>query len=81
MFPLTGDANGDGKVSFADYLILEANFGKTGMSWVQGDFNNDGKVSFADYLLLEQNFGKSIPEPATLSLLVLGGLAVLRRRR
>jgi hypothetical protein len=78
---LPGDANGDHKVSFADYVILEQNFGKTGMTWAQADFNNDGKVSFADYVLLEQNFGKSIPEPATIGLLIAGGLAMLRRRR
>ena len=46
-----------------------------------GDTNLDGKVSFLDYLNLEANFGKSIPEPATLSLLAFGGLAMLRRRR
>jgi len=28
-----------------------------------------------------QLFGAAIPEPATMSLLVLGGLAMLRRRR
>jgi hypothetical protein len=38
-------------------------------------------VSFADYLALEANFGKSIPEPVTLSLLALGGLATVRRRK
>jgi hypothetical protein len=61
---LPGDANADGKVSFADYLILEQNFGKTGMDWAHADFNADGKVSFADYLLLEQNFGKRLAQPA-----------------
>jgi hypothetical protein len=59
-----GDASGDGAVSFYDYLILQSNFGKTGMSYAQGDFNGDGRGSFADYLLLEQNFGKSANPPA-----------------
>jgi hypothetical protein len=82
-FPLLlpGDANLDRKVSFADYLILESNFGKSGVIWQQGDFNGDGKVSFADYLILEANFGKTIPEPASLTLLVLGGVGLLRRSR
>ena len=78
---LAGDANGDGTVSFSDYQTLEANFG-TGTTWAQGDFNGDGAVTFADYQILEANFGKSsVPEPATLSLLVLGGFALIRRRR
>jgi hypothetical protein len=77
---LGGDANGDRKVSFADYLILEQNFGKTGATWAMGDFNNDAKVSFADYLILEQNFGKTVPEPASLCLLLCGGLLALRRK-
>jgi len=76
---LPGDANGDGKVSFADYLILEANFGKSGLIFGQGDFNNDGRVTFADYLILESHFGETIPEPATIGLLLLG-LPLLRRK-
>jgi hypothetical protein len=76
---LAGDANGDGKVSFADYLVLESNFGKSGTTWAQGDFNNDAKVSFADYVLLESNFDKSVPEPLTVALLLVGGLGIRRR--
>jgi hypothetical protein len=78
---LPGDANEDGKVSFADYLALEANFGQFPRYWQDGDFNGDFKVSFADYLVLEANFGKGAPEPATMALLALGGLSMLRRRK
>jgi hypothetical protein len=78
--PLAGDVNGDGKVSFVDYLTFEANFGKTNRTWAEGDFTNDGKVTFVDYLQMEANFGKSIPEPAVVSLLGLAGL-VLRPKQ
>ena len=38
-----GDADGDGKVAFADFLILSANFGKqVDAVWADGDFNGDG---------------------------------------
>ena len=78
---LPADFNQDLKVSFADYLILEANFGKTGVTNASGDANGDGKCSFADYLVLESEFGHTTtPEPATIGLLVLGGLGLLRKR-
>ena len=69
--PLAGDCNGDGSVTFADYQVLEANFGGVGGP-EQGDCNGDGLVNFADYQVLEANFGTSIPEPATLVLLLAG---------
>lgn len=77
---LAGDANMDGKVTFADYVILANNFGQTG-TWTEGDFNGDGEVTFADYIQLANNFGQSnAPEPATLALLAAGGLLIGRRR-
>ena len=54
-----GDADLDGTVSFKDYIILEANFGKSGTSWAKADFDGDGEVTFKDYIILEHNFGKS----------------------
>lgn len=46
------------------------------------DFDGNGVVEFADYLTLEANFGAgAVPEPMTLSLLTLGGLALIRRNR
>ena len=55
--PKAGDVNLDGLVSFADFLILSANFGRMDAVWADGDFNNDGTVNFTDFLLLSANFG------------------------
>jgi hypothetical protein len=57
---LPGDANGDGLVTFADYQILQNNFGGSGKTFVQGDFNGDGNVTFADYQILQNNFGANL---------------------
>ena len=80
---IPGDINGDGLVDVADYNIWAANIGATGQPWSQGDLNGDGLVDVADYNIWAANVGNiaSTPEPATLSLLVLGGLAMLKRRK
>ena len=81
-----GDANLDGKVEFADFLVLSANFGNDG-GWADGDFNASMTVDFADFLLLSENFGNSnelaasVPEPATTWLVTLPALFAARRRR
>ena len=55
---LPGDANLDGTVNFADFLIMSANFGQQRpLTWIDGDFDGDGEVAFADFLLLSTNFG------------------------
>ncbi len=54
---IPGDANRDGEVTFADFLILSSNFGKqVDAVWADGDFDGDGMVSFADFLILSANF-------------------------
>jgi len=79
-----GDANRDGIVDQADYTVWYNNYGTSGASWSQGDFTGDGLIDQADYTIWYNNYGStggSVPEPATLSLLALGGLAMLKRRK
>jgi len=55
MITPAGDASLDGKVDFADFQILAANYGKTGLWWEQGDFNHDAKVDADDLDALRAN--------------------------
>jgi len=80
-----GDANNDGFVDIGDLGILSGNWGGgPGKIWEQGDFTGDGYVDVGDLGVLSGNWGwiasggmQPIPEPATMSLLALGGLACI----
>ena len=76
-----GDANYDGVVSFKDYIVLEAHFGKTNAAWADGDFNGDFVVNFQDYIILEENFPRAVPEPTSLLVWMVLLTCRLRRRR
>ncbi|XAM01634.1 PEP-CTERM sorting domain-containing protein [Phycisphaeraceae bacterium D3-23] len=87
--PIDGDLNGDGFVGAADLDILLANWGDsvTIGSLADGDANSDGVVDALDLAIVQGNFGSGnlpggvVPEPTSLVLLGLGGLALVRRRR
>ena len=55
--------------------------------FLYGDANGDGVVSAGDYAAVQSNFGAvaggdtpSVPEPATICILAISGLAAIRRR-
>ena len=87
-----GDANGDGDVDDLDLALFEAQFGLKGVGH-SADVDGDNDVDLDDFVMIRGNFGftsapepaapdfSSTPEPATMSLLAIGGLLVLRRRR
>ena len=82
-----GDANTDMVVDVGDLAILGTNYGMTsGATWEHGDFNGDGAVDVGDLAILGTNYGagvppETVPEPATLGLLAVGSLAMVRRKR
>lgn len=81
-----GDANLDGKVDFADFLVLSENFSTAG-GWSEGDFDGSGDVAFSDFLLLSNNFGNSegsvaaVPEPSGAILSLMTTLVFSRCRQ
>jgi len=87
--PVLGDANVDGTVNLSDFTILKAGFGSAGL-WANANFNEDTVVNLSDFTILKAEFGNShpdklggaaVPDPATMGLVALGALGLLRRRR
>jgi autotransporter-associated beta strand protein len=91
---LPGDTNEDGVVDAVDYIAIKTNFGLsgTGITRLQGDLIDNDIVDWADLQELMAHFGdtsgapaamtmNNTPEPATLGLLAIGALAVIRRRQ
>jgi len=87
-----GDADLNGEVNAGDYTTWADNFGP-GTGWATGDFNGNGETEAGDYTFWADNFGTGpndvpiptapvpTPEPATMMLLAIGGLATVVRRR
>jgi hypothetical protein len=86
-----GDTNADDDVDADDLANLVAQFGGP-PSVESADFNWDGIVDLDDFAIQRTNFGFGVvtapvvdlgattPEPATLIILLAGGLPLLRRR-
>ena len=84
--PKPGDVDLDGFVDGDDLSIIISNWGQSGLGWSGGDLNDNGVVDGPDYSEVLSYWnppseppGEPTPEPATLGLLLIGALALLRR--
>ena len=79
-----GDFNPDGVVDLTDLQILKQSFTLSGIGYAAGNANCDSLVDLTDLQIMTQAFGSvaaaAVPEPAFATLLVLGGVGLLRRR-
>ncbi|XAL98252.1 PEP-CTERM sorting domain-containing protein [Phycisphaeraceae bacterium D3-23] len=85
-FEETGDIDGDGFVGAADLDILLANWGSLTLPGQSGDLNGNSRIDQGDLDIVQANFGNGtppsvVPEPGSLLVLGLGGLALVTRRR
>ena len=84
---LPGDLDGDGEISFTDFLSLSNNFGQDPARYTEGNIDLQDGVNFADFLLLASNFGKTptevvaVPEPSCLHLIALVFLSLAPFRK
>ena len=88
---IVGDLNSDGFVGIDDLNLVLGNWNQnvTAGDPLQGDPSGDGFVGIDDLNQILGNWnagtppttGAAVPEPTTLALLGLGGVAMLRRRR
>ncbi len=86
---IPGDVDGNGYVGGVDLTTVITNWGMSSAIRSDGDLNGDSTVSGPDYSEVISYWGSGtpppelpsgIPEPATLGLLVVGSLMVLRRK-
>ncbi len=82
------DIGDDGFIGSEELLVVISTWGQSVTPCTLGDFSGDGFVGGDDYTIILTGWGtgvppepSTIPDPATLGLLLLGGLALLRRRK
>ena len=82
---LDGDVDNDGDVDMTDFGIIRDNWNNNTFLRSEGDLNSNGVVDIADFRQWKDSYvppsGVAVPEPGSVMLAALAGLALVGRRR
>ncbi|MEI8195702.1 MAG: SUMF1/EgtB/PvdO family nonheme iron enzyme [Phycisphaerae bacterium] len=78
---IQGDFNHDGKVDYQDFALIDFNYANQSGLLANAQILADSTRFGSDFTSYYASLSASVPEPSSITMIALGGIALLSRRR